>query len=197
MRKIQRVFPLRMINPFILFISSFITLKILSQMKSIILIHLLLLMMITATAQLRLERQVIGSSGTKLQFGSLSQDFTVGEPVISTLTNIDLILSQGFHQGNLGPANSLQPLLDQGELTIYPQPAQTVLFIRLSTSFPTAIRIDVYDLLGRQMLGKRNALPAHQSEMQLEIRDLNAGAYVLRLTDLEGRLVGSRKWLKL
>ncbi|MEM7368330.1 MAG: T9SS type A sorting domain-containing protein [Bacteroidota bacterium] len=166
-------------------------------MKPIILINLLLLLMITASAQLSIERQVIGSSGSKLQFGNLSQDFTIGEPVIATFNNIDLVLSQGFHQGNLGPANSLQPLLEPGELTIYPQPAQTVLFIRLATSFPTALRIEVYDLLGRQMLGKRNALPAHQSEMQLEIRELNAGAYILRLTDAHGRLIGSRKWLKL
>jgi hypothetical protein len=68
-----------------------------------------------------IERQVIGSSGTSFSNASVQLDFTVGELVVSTLTDGSTILTQGFHQTNLlvaikvAPAAFLQgPLLTSG-----------------------------------------------------------------------------------
>lgn len=68
-----------------------------------------------------LERQVIGSSGTSFSNASAQIDFTVGELVVTTITDGTNELTQGFHQTNLSvdikvsPAAFLQgPLIVSG-----------------------------------------------------------------------------------
>ena len=69
-----------------------------------------------------IERQVVGSAGMTLSDGSTaSMDFTIGEFVVTTITDGTSILSQGFHQGeimlsiSLGPVVMLQgPLVTSG-----------------------------------------------------------------------------------
>ena len=48
-----------------------------------------------------IERQVIGSAGETLTNGSVQLDFTVGELVVSTITDGTTTLTQGFHQGEI------------------------------------------------------------------------------------------------
>ncbi|PHS10033.1 MAG: hemagglutinin protein [Kordia sp.] len=48
-----------------------------------------------------IEYQVIGSSGTTLSNASASINFTVGELVVTTITDGTTTLTQGFHQGEI------------------------------------------------------------------------------------------------
>lgn len=71
-------------------------------MKKInILIALILLLTLSSNAQ-SITRYVIGSSGGTLTDGSsISVDFTIGEIAVTTISNGQNTLSNGFHQGEL------------------------------------------------------------------------------------------------
>lgn len=58
-----------------------------------------------------LERTVIGSSGTTLSNASVSLDFTVGELMVTTLSNGTTTLNQGFHQESIILHLKLSPVV--------------------------------------------------------------------------------------
>lgn len=65
-----------------------------------------------------LERSVIGSSGTTLSNANTSLDFTVGELVVTTVSNGTNILTQGFQQEVITLSVKLAPIVFlQGPLT--------------------------------------------------------------------------------
>ncbi len=62
-------------------------------------VSFLLLLALSSSAQVVLDRQVIGSSGGSfLLNGGVLLEQTIGESVISTIGNNDIALTQGFHQ---------------------------------------------------------------------------------------------------
>ncbi|MFT7242557.1 MAG: gliding motility-associated-like protein [Cryomorphaceae bacterium] len=67
--------------------------------REILLIVFMLLLALSSSAQVVIDRQVIGSSGGSFSLGgNIIMEQTVGESVISTIGNNGLILTQGFHQ---------------------------------------------------------------------------------------------------
>ncbi|MCZ4410412.1 gliding motility-associated C-terminal domain-containing protein [Cryomorphaceae bacterium 1068] len=67
--------------------------------KREILTFILMLLALSSSAQVVLDRQVIGSSGGSFSLnGGLLLEQTIGESVISTIGNNDFTLTQGFHQ---------------------------------------------------------------------------------------------------
>lgn len=53
---------------------------------------------IQATAQIKLSRQVIGSTGNYSKAGGISISSTTGEPAATTIRGTGIILTQGFQQ---------------------------------------------------------------------------------------------------
>lgn len=165
-------------------------------MKNISFIIVSLLWTCSVFAQLTADRQVISNAGLTLSSGSLSHEFTVGESVIGAANSDEFLATQGFHQGNAGPASSLDHLLKEGTLVLYPQPAEEVLFIRLNSPYPTPLQVNLYDLLGRKMTLNNAELSAQQAEVQFNLSQWSEGTYFLRVTDDNGNLVHRQKWVK-
>lgn len=69
-------------------------------MKKEYLVLMLILISFVGFSQ-NIERQVIGSAGQSFSNATLSMDFTVGELVVTTITDGSSILTQGFHQGEI------------------------------------------------------------------------------------------------
>lgn len=166
-----------------------------SDMKSIVLC-VLLLSGLSVCAQLSLERQVIANGGKTLTSGTLSQEFTLGEVSITAASSSVYLLTQGFQQGNPAPPTSIAPLLEAGAITLYPQPTRDALFIRLNTSYPTALQVDVYDMLGRTLLRDHSLLGPEEKTAQLPVSAWKSGTYYLRLKTATGEVVYQQKWVK-
>lgn len=75
-------------------------------------IFIALLLLTTIGYSQSIERQVIGSTGTTLTDGATASiDFTVGELVVSTITDGTTILTQGFHQGEVLLSIKINPIV--------------------------------------------------------------------------------------
>ena len=77
-------------------------------MKQIFALFIFLLILTNVEAQ-SIERQVIGGAGTTISDGNVTVGFTVGELVITNITDGTTTLAQGFHQATVSLGITINP----------------------------------------------------------------------------------------
>lgn len=137
--------------------------------------HTLLLFSILSTITV-FSQEVISTQGDSYSNSNGSIDFTVGEPIINTLTDGNNDLTQGFHQTNWHFVGIVDhtPLY---EATIFPNPAGEVLNIE-STKFEDVI-YSLYDAQGKLILVDK--LDANVTRIQ--VSKLAPGRYSIILSN--------------
>ena len=73
--------------------------------------------------------QVVGSSGNSTTSGNTQLTWTIGEPIVTTATSTNNILTQGFNQGLL-LITAIDDLKNTS-ITIQPNPTSDFAFIKL------------------------------------------------------------------
>ena len=164
-------------------------------MKRNILILISLFLGLALNAQ-QIKQEVIASAGgyNKSQDNSISISWTLGETIIPTFTSQDgtLILTHGFQQ-KLIITTVEENLEDLVDVTIYPNPTSEMINIQFQTSPDKEIL--VYLLDGSGKLVKTDRIDAAMMNKTINMQDLPAGLYYLRLT--KGKLVNVYKVVKL
>ena len=118
--------------------------------------------------------EVISSAGGTLSNAQYLVDWTLGEPVIETVSGTTNILTQGFHQ----PHYFLTSLQEVPEYTIevYPNPASSVIII--NTTIQQPLKATLFDLNGK-MLEEIH----FTKNAELNISNLARSVYLLNITD--------------
>jgi hypothetical protein len=107
-------------------------------------------------------QQVISSSGDHSVNGTAQLSWAAGEPVISTLSSVSNILTQGMHQGKL-LINAVEELVLPGlEISAFPNPASEVVNLKvayLPTTRPDIRRMEIsyqlFDMNGKVLVEKQ------------------------------------------
>jgi len=163
-------------------------------MKRNIIITMLLLFSVAAVAQVKQE--VIASAGgyNKSADNSISISWTLGETIVPTFTSQDgsLILTHGFQQKLILTAIE-ENLEVPVKVTIYPNPASEIVNIQFESATDKEILLYLLDAQGR--LVKTDKIEATTIDKAVNLQDLPAGIYYLRLT--KGKLVNVYKVVKL
>ncbi len=142
---------------------------------------LIIALLFACTPVISMAQKVISAQGGSYSnfYGKL--DFTVGELVIRTLDNGSNSLTQGFHQTHL-VVSSIQDLAHELNVRIYPNPVMYQLTVKFS-ELQYGKRIEILDLNGK--LVKTQRLTA--METTINVQELAAGVYLLRLINKEGQ----------
>jgi hypothetical protein len=127
--------------------------------------------------------EVVSPAGGYFSNGTISISWTLGEPVIGTLVNndADLMLTQGFQQGNL--FNVDVPTTDLPTLSIkmYPNPAiKNVFFTITNPEAKGEYSVDIYDITGRKILTENFGQFVDQEEKSLDVSSLKSGIYLVQ-----------------
>jgi len=117
---------------------------------------------------------VVSSSGDSYSNGNVIMDYTLGEIVVETHTNLTTILTQGFHQGDLKVTTSVVNL--DIKTKIYPNPTTNFLIIELEKNVNAELL--VYDINGKIVI--KDKLNEEQKK-QLDFSFLNQGNYLLHI----------------
>jgi len=159
-------------------------------MKRTLLFLITVFFVISASGQVKQE--VIASAGGYDTNGSLSISWTLGETIIPTFTNGNLVLTHGFQQQLIITTveENLEVLIN---VTVYPNPASDIVNIRFESPVEGEITITLFDSQGR--LFKTDVIESAMIEKQINLQDIPAGIYYLRLT--KGKLVNVYKVVKL
>lgn len=145
-----------------------------------------------AGAYCQVKHDVVASAGGYATAGQVSVSWTLGETVVPTQQNGDVILTNGFQQQII--ISTLERNLKlEVEVLVYPNPAADVLNIRFGSPLADRIDIIVLDQSGR--LVKSDFAEASVSLKELNLQDLASGIYYLKL--VKGKISNVYKVVKL
>lgn len=149
---------------------------------------------VTLLANLSVQsQQVVAVSGSDMRTGTVSLNWTIGEPLTRTLRSEEYILTPGFHQGFRG-VNAIQeelPVSDQ--ILVYPNPVLDRLTIETQGDFRSGLVVEIMDVYGRRVL------TSHQEESggTIDLSFLSAGVYHIRFVGKKSNSVHSVGIIKL
>lgn len=134
-------------------------------------------------------QDVIATQGDSYSNSSGKIDFTIGEAIISTVSDANNTLTQGFHQTNWSFAG-LEDYSPNYEVSIYPNPTENILNIQSSTF--DNVQYTLFDVRGRRVI---NGIIS-QEITTIQVNHLLPGTYELVLTNSENIRLKTFKLVK-
>lgn len=123
--------------------------------------------------------QVVSSSGGSGQNAQGSLDWTIGEPVTSTVTDGTSTLTQGFQQPTLLIATAQTDLNELTQLVVYPNPTADYVTLKLNKYDNNQYTYKVHDISGKIVLEGK----ASTNNANVSFHGLASGQYTLSLID--------------
>ena len=121
------------------------------------------------------QKAVSANGGTATAAGH-TVSWTIGEPVIATVTDANNTLTQGFHQTKI-TVTAINDIQVSGvEIKVYPNPAQDFVTIYFSEPMEKTSYL-LFDLSGK-LLEQRNI---EANEAKIDMRGFAGGSYILKL----------------
>ena len=118
------------------------------------------------------SQEVISTQGDSYITSLAILDFTIGEPVISTLENTENDLTQGFHQPLLIINNIIN--IDNGPvLRIFPNPTSQVVTVEVDS--PEEIVFYLYDVNGKLL----KEIDVETSLTYIDLSPFTSAVYIL------------------
>ncbi|MEM8584571.1 MAG: hypothetical protein AAGF87_09895 [Bacteroidota bacterium] len=145
------------------------------------------------SAQISLERQLIGSYGALFADVSIQVSATGGEPATQTLSNDDFVLNQGFQQAEPEDLTSVFIASDVvSDLSVFPNPCQGQCWVNITAQIQGEFQLQAIDLYGRSIAHwDLEVLSDQELLLDIPTQSWPPGIYLLKLSDRSGRLLGS------
>jgi len=137
-----------------------------------------------------LSQTVVSTSGDHFQNGAASISWTIGEPVVNSLQNGSVQLTQGFHQPYL-TVSSVNESENAGQVRVYPNPVNSIISIEFSESGDYSA--DLFDVLGRKI----NTYKISGSHYDLDLNDFPAANYLIRCFNAQNNQISTFKIQKI
>jgi hypothetical protein len=138
------------------------------------------------------KQEVIASAGGYNTNGTLAISWTLGETIIPTFTSGSLILTHGFQQ-DIWITDVEKNIDSPVKITVFPNPASDNINILFDE--PTDTEVNVYLLDSQGKLLKTGVIENATSETEMNLQDIPAGIYYLKL--IKGNLSNVYKVVKL
>ena len=154
-------------------------------MKKFFGITLLLLLIINLQAQ-ELAPVVIASAGRDVSNGEKRLAFTVGELLVSTESNGNYTLTQGFHQPPSLYFTSVNTTIDaEISINVFPNPTRDIVNISIrSDNLSEQCQVDLYNLYGQKLSPSLKRFSTTDGEnISIDLSSEAHGAYFIRIHD--------------
>ncbi|MBW8051860.1 MAG: T9SS type A sorting domain-containing protein [Cytophagales bacterium] len=160
-------------------------------MRKILLILSGILFCFTGISQ-SVSPEVYATSGDHYTGTNAQLSWTIGEPVIETVSNTNNIITQGFHQTNYD-ITSIKENPDLGfNISVFPNPISNTLQININGDVDNSnLKIELTDITGKILTNEKIA--GTVITYQLNMREYATGSYFLKITTEKGKLINSYK----
>ena len=152
----------------------------------------------------KLSPEVISSAGNISKSSSVSLEWTLGETVVESSKSDGKHYTQGFHQAYLKvttvlPANNTS-LSSDYNMTVFPNPVEAILEIKISTeNLPQdeigKVDLFLFNLIGQQLLVQKTNEKSGESTF-VDMTTFPSGTYFLKAQKENGVLLKSFKITK-
>ena len=140
---------------------------------------------------------IISPAGDISKSGKLYLQWTLGEPVIETISSRDHLFTQGFHQPFLivkKPHALLTNGLEQIDIMIMPNPVQFIAKAFIKRQNNSLLHLELTDINGRKLY--HTVSYAKVEVIDLDFATYTAGTYILTVRDAKGSLFKTFKIIK-
>ncbi len=127
--------------------------------------------------------QVIASAGTHYSAGNAQLSWTIGEPVITTVSNGSNIITQGFHQTLLTTTAVEEQTVAGVNVSVFPNPTADVLNINLVNNLKD-LQLDLFDMNGKLLQARK--IGAVEGNVQISMNEYARANYLLRVYSIDG-----------
>jgi len=134
-------------------------------------------------------QEVISSQGDSYSNGTNTLDFTIGEPVIATVSDGSNDLTQGFHQTLLIVTN-VEDLNAKYKVNVFPNP--TSKFVTLDIDKYEGLTYRLFDVTGK-LLAKKIV---KQKNTTINVSNYPKGTYLLSLIQAKNKKIKTYKIIK-
>ena len=122
-------------------------------------------------------QEVVSTAGSYGETTSGSLSWTVGEPVIETITDGTNTLTQGFQQSKL-TVTAINDLEIPGiELSVYPNPTNSFLSIEVKADKQRDLLLSLFDINGRLILQKKMS----GNKQTINMQNYKPATYILQV----------------
>lgn len=163
--------------------------------KSILLFFSLYISIMGLTQQL--SSAVISSAGDVNKTDNLYLEWTLGEPMIESITSNNQLYTQGFHQPLKMTKNRSAKLVVSQEwydITILPNPVQTICRAVIKRGTISKLYLELSDINGRPLINKTSN--AKYEVLDFNLSSFSAGIYTLLMRNADGSLYKTFKIIK-
>lgn len=126
--------------------------------------------------QVLYSQETVGSAGKDLSNSQTKLNFTIGEPIINTLSNDKETVLIGYQQ----PIIKVEPIsIKEGQdwnISIFPNPSTNYINIEWKNETITEMYYSLLDINGKIVLQGNDA-----NNIQLNVTDISSGNYFLHL----------------
>ena len=141
--------------------------------------HYLLILLIGLCAIYLQAQEVVTTAGSHGETTSGSLSWTVGEPVIETISDGTNTLTQGFLQSKLTVTAINDLKIPVIELSVYPNPTNNYLTIEVKTDKQRDLLLSLFDLNGKLILQKKMA----GNKQTIKMQNYKPATYILEVTE--------------
>lgn len=145
-----------------------------NKLKIIFVVFLSILFVVTVKAQ---QQKVISSSGGNLKSSNYSVSFTLGEPVIKTFGQNNLLITQGFQQSKLVVTAISQIKNLSINIQAYPNPVSNYLHLVSSEKLSPGSSYQLYNMNGACITEKK----LEDLVTEVEFQSLVSATYFLKV----------------
>ena len=143
--------------------------------------HYFLILLIALCSASLQAQEVVTTAGSYGETTSGSLSWTVGEPVIETITDGTNTLTQGFQQSRL-TVTAINDLKIPGiELSVYPNPTNNYLTIEVKTDKQRDLLLSLFDINGRLILQKKMT----GNKQTIKMQNYKPATYILKVLEVK------------
>ncbi len=140
----------------------------------------------TYAQSIELTPTVIASAGSYSEAGGISLSWTLGEIAVTSLSNGNIILTQGFQQSFLGDVGlDVNPV--NWKIAAYPNPVRDELKLQFELPEAKEFFIEIHDIYGRLVSQEQYKQIFPRDVIKVEMSSFMPGVYFFRVStaDLE------------
>ncbi len=134
-----------------------------------------------ASAQ-SISPEVIATAGDHYEAGNVQLSWTIGEPIIETVSAGNNIITQGFHQTELTITSVEENNLSNLDVSVYPNPTSDRVVVSIPDNENDMVA-ELYDMKGKLIMSEN--INRTETQREFDLSPLAISYYMLRLTAKE------------
>ncbi len=139
--------------------------------------------------------EVNPAAGDEFTAEGITLSWTIGEGVIETFSNNEMVLTQGFQQPTLKVTLIDESVEGDFHFDVYPNPTRDFLTISFSSENEINCSTQLFDMSGKLLYSKN--IKGKELTENIDLTKYSSNIYILRIIDTNGKLKRTYKIQKI